>query len=130
MPYTGIFSGRVDLQLVYLASRTMNNVFACAAPALSSEVVFDFVCRAPMLVIFCFRDGVADYCSVLSRCLCYVVAHSTPTRASCRRLYDCLVSLLNEKGAKFSDIRRVIERGMKTGAVSLMKDVRGNVVES
>lgn len=46
----------------------------------------------------------------------------------CRRLYDCLGSLLDEKGANFSDIRRVLEGGMKTGAVSLMKDVSGIVV--
>lgn len=51
-----------------------------------------------------------------------------PPWALCRRLYDCLVALLDEKGAKFSDIRRILERGMKTGAVSLMKDVRGSVV--
>ena len=43
-------------------------------------------------------------------------------------MYDCLVSLLDEKGAKFCDIRRVLERGMKTGAISLMKDVRGDVI--
>lgn len=45
------------------------------------------------------------------------------TALHCRRLYDCLVSALDEKGEEFGDIRRVLERGMKNGAVSLMKDV-------
>ena len=42
---------------------------------------------------------------------------------SVRRLYDCLVSVLDEKDHDFGDIRRVLERGMRNGAVSLMKDV-------
>lgn len=40
-----------------------------------------------------------------------------------RRLYDSLVSVLDHKGQDFTDIRRVLESGMKNGAVSLMKDV-------
>eukprot|EP00752_Nemacystus_decipiens_P018709 g16773.t1 len=48
------------------------------------------------------------------------------TRLSRRRLYDCLVSVLDDKGQDFDDIRRVLERGMKNGAVSLMKDQLGD----
>lgn len=41
-----------------------------------------------------------------------------------RRLYDCLISVLDQKGQEFGDIRLVLESGMRNGAVSLMKDVR------
>ncbi|CAM9488583.1 unnamed protein product [Ectocarpus sp. 4 AP-2014] len=47
------------------------------------------------------------------------------TRLSRRRLYDCLISMLDEKDHDFDDIRQVLERGMKNGAVSLMKDQQG-----
>ncbi|CAM9355466.1 unnamed protein product [Ectocarpus fasciculatus] len=47
------------------------------------------------------------------------------TRLSRRRLYDCLVSVLDEKDHDFGGIRRVLERGMRNGAVSLMKDQQG-----
>lgn len=50
-------------------------------------------------------------------------SHPTQSNPTQSRNYDCLVSMLDQKGHDFGDIRRVLERGMKNGAVSLMKDV-------
>ncbi|CAM9719659.1 unnamed protein product [Pylaiella littoralis] len=47
------------------------------------------------------------------------------TRLSRRRLYDCLVSVLDQRGQEFGDIRRVLESGMRNGTISLMKDQQG-----
>lgn len=41
-----------------------------------------------------------------------------------------MISVLDEKDRDFGDIRRVLERGMKNGAVSLMKDVRRSRIGS
>lgn len=40
-----------------------------------------------------------------------------------RRLYDATLCLLDSKNAPRSEVRRVLERGMRHGAVSLVTDV-------
>lgn len=70
------------------------------------------------------------WCPLLPRSIDHAVARFLPAicmmcrfRLQSRRLYDCLVSVLDEKGHDFGEIRRVLEKGMKNGALSLMKDV-------
>lgn len=55
---------------------------------------------------------------VVRRCTPFVGSNKQP-----RRLYDCLITVLDKKDEDFGEVRRVLESGMKNGAVSLMKDV-------
>lgn len=64
---------------------------------------------------------IINFCALLQESL--FTRYKRRRRFRFRRLYDCLVSLMEEKGAEWSDIRGVLERGMRNGAISLMKDV-------